>query len=67
MNTQNTAKTHSKCLCELMLFINGVHYYATASFTRDELLAITADQVAAYLNKKHMVFPPPPPMIARTT
>ena len=35
-----------------MSFINGVHYDATASFTCDELVAITADQVTAYLNKK---------------
>ncbi len=61
MNTHNTAKSYTKCLCELMSFIDGVHYDATASFTRDELLAITADQVAAYLNKKAYGTPSPSP------
>ena len=61
MNTHNTAKSYTKCLCELMSFINGVHYDATASFTRDEFLAITADQVAAYLNKKAYGNPSPSP------
>ena len=61
MNAHTTAKTYAKCLSELMSFIDGVHYDATASFTRDELLAITADQVAAYLNKKAYGTPSPSP------
>ena len=61
MHTHNTAKTYTKCLCELMSFINGVHYDATASFTCNELMAITAIQAAVYLNKKAYGTPSPSP------
>jgi hypothetical protein len=36
-------------------------YDATSSFSRDQLLAITVDQVAAYLNYKAYGTPTPGP------
>ena len=52
MDTLQTAKAYTKCLIDLMSFIDGVHYDSSASFSRDQLVAITAEQVAAFLNKK---------------
>jgi hypothetical protein len=44
-----------------MSFIDGVQYDGTSPFSRDQILAITADQVAAYLNSKAYGMPTPGP------
>ena len=56
-----TAKADTKCLIELMSFIDGVQYTTNSSFSRDTLAAVTADQVAAYLNNKAYGMPSPGP------
>ena len=61
MDTLQTAKAYTKCLIDLMSFIDGVHYDSSASFSRDQLALITADQVAAYLCKKAYGTPSPGP------
>ena len=52
MDTLQTAKAYTKCLIDLMSFIDGVHYDSSSSFSCDQLALIMADQVATYLNKK---------------
>jgi hypothetical protein len=44
-----------------MSFIDGVDYDTSASFSEEQLLAITANQVAAYLNLKAYGKPTPGP------
>ena len=62
MDVLTTAKAYTKCLIELMSFIDGVQYNTIApSFSRDQLASITADQVASYLNKKAYGTPSPGP------
>ncbi len=62
MDVLNTAKAYTKCLIELMSFIDGVQYNTiTPSFSHDQLASITADQVASYLNKKAYGTPSPGP------
>ena len=45
----------------MMSFIDGVQYPKTSTFSRDQLAAITAEQVAAFLNKKAFGTPVPGP------
>ena len=61
MDTLQTAKAYTKCLIELMSFIDGVQYATNDSFSWDELAAITAEQVAAFVNKKAFGTPVPDP------
>jgi hypothetical protein len=44
-----------------MPFVDGVDYDTSASFSKEQLLAITANQVAAYLNLKAYGTPTPGP------
>ena len=61
MEVRNTSSKYTSTLIAFMSFIDGVKYNATSSFSRDKLLAITADQVAAYLNYKAYGTPTPGP------
>ena len=61
MEVRNTSSKYTSTLIAFMSFIDGVKYDATSSFSRDKLLAITADQVAAYLNYKAYGTPTPGP------
>ena len=61
MDVRNTSSKYISTLIAFMSFIDGVKYDATSSFSRDKLLAITADQVAAYLNYKAYGTPTPGP------
>lgn len=49
-----------------MSFIDGVQNDATSSYSCEQLLAITVDQVAAYLNMKAYDNPKPKPNLAHT-
>ena len=58
----NTTRAYTKCLIKLMSFFNGVQYNTIVlSFSHNQLAAITADQVASYLNKKAYGTPLPGP------
>ena len=60
MDILSTAKAYTKCLIELMSFTDGVQCNPiTLSFSCDQVSAITADQVASYLNKKMYGMPSP--------
>ena len=61
MDTLRSAKAYSTCLIELMSFVDGVQYPKTSTFSRDQLAAITAEQVAAFLDKKAFGTPVPGP------
>ena len=61
MEVRNTSSKYMPTLIAVMSFIDGVKYDATSSFSHDTLLAITADQVAAYLNYKAYGMPTPGP------
>ena len=61
MDTPQSAKAYSTCLIEIMSFVDGVQYPKTSTFSRDQLAAITAEQVAAFLNKKAFGTPVPGP------
>ena len=61
MDTLQTTKAYTKCHIDLMSFIDGVHYDSSSSFSRYQLVLITADQVASYLNKKAYGTPSPGP------
>jgi len=52
MDIPHTAKSYAACLGSLISFVDGVDYDTSASFSEEQLLAITANQVAAYLNMK---------------
>ena len=60
MDALQTAKSYTKCLIKVMSFVDGVQYNLP-SFSRDQLAVITADHVAAYLNKKTYGMPSPGP------
>lgn len=62
MEVPNTSKSYTACFMAFMSFIDGVTYDASSSFSREQLLAITADQVAAYLNFKAYGKPSPGPL-----
>ena len=49
-----------------MSFVDGVQNDATSSFSSEQLLAITVNQVAAYLNMKAYDNPKPKPNLALT-
>ena len=52
MDIPQTARSYTACLVSLMSFVDGVDYDTSASFSEEQLQAITANQVAAYLNLK---------------
>ena len=59
MDIPNTSKSYAACLISFMSFIDGVQYNPTSAFSREQLLAIMADQVAAYLYNKAYGMPTP--------
>ena len=59
MDIPNTSKSYAACLISFMSFMDGVQYNTTSAFSREQLLAITANQVAAYLNNKAYGTPTP--------
>ena len=61
MDIPQTARSYTACLVSLMSFVDGVDYDTSASFSKEQLLAITANQVAAYLNLKAYGTPTPGP------
>ena len=61
MDIPYTAKLYATCLVSFMSFVDGVDYDTSASFSKEQLLAITANQVAAYLNLKAYGTPTPGP------
>ena len=52
MDIPHTAKSYAACLVSFMSFIDGLDYDTSSSFSEEQLLAITANQVAAYFNLK---------------
>ena len=52
MDIPHTGKSYAACLVSFMSFVDGVDYDTSASFSEGQLLAITANEVAAYLNLK---------------
>lgn len=52
MDAAKRAKTYTRFFIELMTFIDGVQHDASASFTCNEILAITSKQVTYYLSNK---------------
>jgi len=62
MEVPNTSKLYTPCFMAFMSFIDGVTYDTSSSFSCEQLLAITADQVAAYLNFKAYSKPSPVPL-----
>ncbi len=61
MDVPSTSRSYATCLIGLLSFIDGVQYNTTSTFSREQLLAVTADQVAAYLNNKAYGTPTPGP------
>ena len=61
MGIFNTSKSYDACLVSLLPFIDGVQYNTTSTFTCEQLLAVTTDQVTAYLHNKAYVTPTPGP------
>ena len=61
MDIPHTAKSNAACLVSFMSFIDGMDYDTSASFSEEQLLAITANQVPAYLNLKAYGTPTPGP------
>ena len=59
MDVPNTSKSYAACLISFMFFIDGVQYNTTSTFSREQLLAVMADQVAASLNNKAYGMPTP--------
>ena len=52
MDTPQSTEAYLTCLIKMMSFIDAVQYPKTSTFSRDQLAAITAEQVATFLNKK---------------
>ena len=52
MDAPQSNKAYLTCLIKMMSFIDGVQYPKTSTFSCDQLAAITAEQVATFLNKK---------------
>ncbi len=61
MDSRSSTKAYSTCLIKMMSFIDGVQYPKTSTFSCDQVAAITAEQVAAFLNKKAFGTPVPDP------
>ena len=52
MDAPQSNKAYLTCLIKMMSFIDGVQYPKTSTFFCDQHAAITAEQVAAFFNKK---------------
>ena len=52
MDIPNTSKSYAACLISLLSFIDGVQYNTASTFSHEQLLAVTADQVTTYLHNK---------------
>lgn len=61
MEIPHTIKSYASCLISFVFFIDGVDYDISSSFSWEQLLAITADQVAAYLDMRAYSTPTPGP------
>ena len=61
MDTPRSAKVYSKCLIKMMPSIDRVQYPKTSTFSCNQLVAITAEQVATFLNKRAFGIPVPDP------
>lgn len=59
MDFPNTSKSYIAYLISCMSFIYWVHYDTALTFSREQILAIIDNQVAAYLNKKAYGMPIP--------
>ncbi len=61
MDVPNTSRSNAACLIGLLSFIDGVQYNTAFTFSHEQLLAVTVNQVAAYLNNKAYGTPTPGP------
>ena len=61
MDIPQTARSYTAYLVSFISFVDGVDYDTSASFSKEQLLAITANQVAAYLNLTAYGTPTPGP------